>query len=142
MKTTFSPQTASEFFETQKRADIILIDDDDAIRAMLNEALGRLGHSLLSVADGKTAWQFLSTHSFRLIITDIFMPDMDGLELIRKYCSVHPEIPIIAISGGGSGSGPGNYLKSAKFLGCQRTLAKPFEIPELLAMVQEILAQG
>jgi YesN/AraC family two-component response regulator len=75
-----------------------------------------------------------------IIITDIVMPDKEGLETIRELRSLHPKARIIAISGGGAGRA-NQYLEMAKRLGATRTLAKPFSGDEILALIDEVLSE-
>ena len=70
-----------------------------------------------------------------LVITDIVMPDMEGIEMIRELRQQAPAIPILAISGGG----PAFYLRAAKDLGATATMAKPFDTDKLLAVVDQLL---
>jgi CheY-like chemotaxis protein len=137
--TTFPENRPVEPAGRRERVDILLIDDDAAIRTMLTETLQRHGYSLRAAADGKAAMGFLSRHDFRLIITDIFMPRMDGIEVILKHNAIHPEVPILAISGGSAFGGPDNMLKPAAYLGCRQTLAKPFEMGVFLATVEQLI---
>lgn len=120
-------------------ADILLIDDNDAVRLVLATALRKAGYSVQAAPEGKTALRLLSSHRFRLVITDIFMPEVDGLEVIMKSVAHGRETPILAISGGGGIGGPDCVLKPAGFLGCRKTLAKPFELPEFLTVVADLL---
>jgi len=119
--------------------DVLLIDDDESVRCVLSEVLKRNGYSFESAGNGRTALALLTRHKFRLVITDIFMPDMDGLEFIMKYTAINRRAPILAISGGGRGSLADTSLKPAQLLGSQRTLAKPFGLKDFIAVVQEML---
>ena len=74
-----------------------------------------------------------------VVITDIFLPDGDGLEVIKKIRSAHPEIKILAISGGSQFT-PEPYLAAARYAGAQRTLARPFQPSDLLQAMNEIVA--
>ncbi len=118
--------------------DVLLIDDDEFVRSMMVAALQRSGYTLRWAPEGRTAQQLLRQHRFRLVITDIFMPEMDGIEVIMRNANHSPQTPILAISGGGNHMG-GCQLRSAKALGCTKTLAKPFELPEFLAIVAELI---
>lgn len=75
-----------------------------------------------------------------LVITDIFMPDMDGLETIRNIHKAHPDLAVIALSGGGSNMPGVDFLEQALAFGASATLQKPFSIHELLSVVEESLA--
>jgi CheY-like chemotaxis protein len=121
--------------------DILLIDDDVNLRTVLAAALQRQGYSVVVAHEGKTALQLFSNHTFRLVITDIFMPVMDGLEVIMKSFAAGRTIPILAISGGGMMGEAECVLKPAGLLGCRRALAKPFEMPEFLSAVEALIGR-
>lgn len=120
-------------------ARIVLIDDDHAMRGMLMQMLTRLGHQVFSAADGKSGLKAVSEHQPELLITDIFMPEMDGVETILALRRTAPQIKIIAISGGGRTT-HGDYLPIARKLGARVTLAKPFDREEIKTAVETALA--
>ena len=113
-------------------ATILLIDDDPAIRMVFQVVLERAGYHVLTAEHGKHGLRLLEHQAVDLIIVDIFMPEMDGFELIPLLRASHPASKIIAISGV---SGEGNYLDAAKYLGAHDTLKKPFSPQALLDMV-------
>lgn len=117
---------------------ILVIDDDPEIRSTLKKLLERSGHEVVIAADGRGAETALSGSSFDLMVTDIVMPDQDGLEVIRITRAAHPELPIIAISGGGR-LRTGNYLRLAKAMGAVTAIEKPFEFDEFLREVNSAL---
>ncbi len=121
--------------------DILLIDDDVDIRAVLSAVLQGRGYSVLVAPEGKTALQFFLTCTFRLVITDIFMPVMDGLEVIMKHAAAGRQIPLLAMSGGSVVGARACVLKQASLLGSWKTLSKPFEIPELLSAVEALIGR-
>lgn len=128
--------------EGSEAVDILVIDDDACIRDMLVAVLHRLGYSSRTAGDGRAAQEQLTRHRFRLIVTDIFMPNMDGYEVMMCVRAICPKVPILAMTGGGISGGPENTLVPAKQLGCQRTLAKPFNVADFVAALQELLAPG
>lgn len=113
-------------------ATILLIDDEDQVRTLFQVALEGAGYCVLTAENGKHGLRILQHQEADLILVDIFMPDMDGLEVIRLLRTSRPAIKIIAISGG---SGERNYLDIAKYLGANDTLKKPFSPQELLHAV-------
>jgi len=117
---------------------ILVIDDDDQIRAMLQQVLQREGYEVIEAADGKPGMRLFRERGAELIITDIIMPEKEGLETIMELRRDFPEVKIIAISAGGRLE-PNQYLDLAKKLGAQVTLIKPFEREELLAAVHGLL---
>ncbi|MEI7635803.1 MAG: response regulator [Syntrophus sp. (in: bacteria)] len=120
-------------------ARILIIDDDDQFRIMLRKILEKAGYnSIKEAANGSTGMKIFRQHPFDLVITDIIMPDKEGIEMITELTRDYPNIKIIAMSGGGR-IGPQGYLEMAEHLGASRTLAKPFKHSDLIAAVQEIL---
>ena len=113
-------------------ATILFIDDDDSVRRLTQVALERAGYRVLIAESGQHGLRLLEHQEVDLILVDVFMPDMDGLEVIQLLRKSRPLSKIIATSGG---SGDGNYLDTAKYLGAQDTLLKPFSLQELLDTV-------
>ena len=119
--------------------DVLLVDDDESIRVVLTECLTRAGYTVSVAENGSAALALLADHVFQLVVTDIYMPQTDGLELIMCYRAQSPGAPVLAISGGGQLGGPGDMLKPARFLGSQLTLAKPFELGEFMDAVRHLI---
>lgn len=119
-------------------ATLLLVDDDAAFRSMLRRALQRRGHDVIEAAEGGAALRALSGATVDLVITDIIMPDMEGIETIRALRQTHPELKIIAISGGGRMK-PEGYLEMAKAFGAFRVLSKPFDNEQLFAAIEAAL---
>jgi len=119
-------------------AKILLVDDDDMFRDMLSKTLTKMGHVVVEAHDGKEAHKIFAEAPADLVITDIVMPEKDGIQTIIELRHRYPGLQIVAMSGGGRMS-PTNYLKSAKMLGAQRVLAKPFSNQELAAVLNELL---
>ncbi|HJS66775.1 MAG TPA: response regulator [Nitrospiraceae bacterium] len=113
-------------------ATILLIDDEAPIRMVFQVALERAGYHVLIAENGKHGLRLLEHQTVDLIIVDIFMPEMDGLELIPLLRKTQPANKIIAISGG---FGMLNQLDTAKYLGAHDALKKPFSLQELLDTV-------
>jgi len=118
-------------------ARILVVDDEPQMRELLRVALEGRGHTVDQAADGREAFLRLAKHQPDLVITDLVMPDMEGLETIQALRGKFPTLPIIAISGGGR-IGPETYLSMASQFGAERTFAKPFRMTELLTAVQEL----
>ena len=117
-------------------ARIIVIDDDPEIRAMLEQALWSAGHEVLTADDGKMGLALCRAAPVDLLITDLVMPGMEGMETIRTFRREFHGIPIIAMSGNAN---LGNVLDTAIRLGAVKTLSKPFQQDELLALVKAVL---
>ena len=113
-------------------ATILLIDDEAPIRMVFQVALERAGYHVLTAENGKHGLRLLEHQVVDLTIVDIFMPEIDGLELIPVLRKTQPANKIIAISGG---SGMMNQLDTAKYLGAHDTLRKPFSLQDLLDRV-------
>ena len=119
-------------------AKILLVDDDPDIRALLKIMLKVRGHDVEESENGTLAVQAVNTQVFDLVITDLIMPDKEGIETIIELRKNHPEIKIIAMSGGGLGRQQ-DYLSMAQQLGAARTLEKPFGVKELNQAVDAVL---
>lgn len=117
---------------------ILVVDDDDALRRVVERMLVREGHEVTVAANGVQALRLLDTSSFDLMITDLVMPDMGGLQLLRELRARASPPKAIAMSGGGRSSG--TYLEMATMLGAAATLAKPFTEKVLAAAIERVLA--
>lgn len=120
-------------------AHILIIDDDDLVIESTQIMLEHLGHSVVSENHAQAGLNRAKAESFDLVITDIIMPDKDGLEVVTEIKSLKPTQKIIAISGGGRASAS-SYLEAAKDLGANEVLSKPFSFTELEANVGHLLA--
>jgi CheY-like chemotaxis protein len=119
---------------------ILVIDDEDLIREVVKEMLEAEGYAVSTAANGKEGLRLYRKELPDLIITDIFMPEMEGIETIRELRSVTRDVRIIAISGGGE-RGMISFLAYAKRFGAIKTLEKPFLREELITTVREVLAE-
>ncbi|MBC8182464.1 response regulator [candidate division KSB1 bacterium] len=119
-------------------AHILVVDDEIDIRLMLKKMLERDKHNVSLADDGNTALKILDEEQPDIMITDLIMPDKEGIETIIEVRKKHPNIKIIAISGGGR-MGPTNYLRLAKSIGAARTFTKPFRQDDLLSAVNDLL---
>jgi CheY-like chemotaxis protein len=111
-------------------AKILLVEDEDDVRSLLQQVLELENHQVTASASGREALAFANFQRFDLIITDLIMPGMDGIEMIMELRSTMPDTTIIAMSGGGP-DGSKNFLPLAQKLGAKRTLMKPFDIQTL-----------
>jgi CheY-like chemotaxis protein len=119
---------------------ILVIDDDEFFRDVVVQMLQQDGHKTTEANDGAKAMALLQHARPDLIITDILMPHMDGVEFIMELAKQSNNIPLIAISGGRRSISSSFNLESAKLLGVKVTLAKPFNQTALRAAIQEALA--
>jgi CheY-like chemotaxis protein len=114
---------------------ILVLDDDGPIRLLVGGILESKGYSVSALGDGREAVRVLRDTSFSLLITDLFMPEKDGLEVIREVRMRHPGLPIIAISGGG-GHPKGELLKVARHMGAHAVMEKPFTAAQLFSAIE------
>lgn len=117
---------------------ILLIDDDDLLRETISGLLEATGYEVDSAEDGVVGLQMFEAHEYTLIITDIMMPDRDGIEIIRALQDQGEPPKIVAISGGGVFDSL-SYLQMAKEFGADIVLEKPFRAQQLLDAVAELL---
>ncbi|MGJ5813183.1 response regulator [Paludibaculum fermentans] len=115
---------------------ILVIDDSPSVLEAIQAMLQAHGFEVLIHSRSATAFQRLQEEAVDLIVTDIYMPDADGLEVIRARRSVCPGVPIVAMSGM---SGPRDMLKVARLMGACQTLRKPFTKEQLLAAIDAAL---
>jgi DNA-binding response OmpR family regulator len=121
-------------------ARILVIDDDNQIREMIRQMLTREGYEVVEAANGKQGAKVFREKPTDLVITDLIMPEKEGIETIVELRRDHPSLKIIAISGGGR-TPPEIYLEDARLLGAHITLRKPFERQELLEAVRKLLKE-
>lgn len=115
-------------------ARILVIDDESVVRDMLHELLTQEGHEVLEAPDGKVGIELYRRAPTDLVITDIFMPEKDGLETIAELITEWPDVKIIATSG--KLLGEFDPLALASKFGAVRTIAKPFDVVKLLGAVR------
>ena len=122
-------------------AHILLIDDDDDVRTMIRLTLVQFGHTVIEARNGREGLALFPHAAADLVITDIVMPEGEGLEVLMALRRHVPPVKVMAISGGGRVSAA-DYLHMAKAMGAAKVLAKPFSAEVLLAAVNELLAAG
>jgi DNA-binding response OmpR family regulator len=124
--------------ENPKMARILIIDDEVTIRDLLIKILEREGYETMNAPDGKEGIRLYRENPADLIITDLIMPEKEGIETIMELRRDFQNVKIIAMSGGGKIDAD-TYLQIAKTIGAIETIAKPFDRKELLNRVQGIL---
>jgi len=117
---------------------ILIIDDEPYILLMLKKMLERAGYEVDLASNGREGMTVFEKDSADLVITDIIMPDKEGLELILEMKKQRPELKIIAMSGGGRIS-PESYLECARHFGAEKVFQKPFRQKEIVSAVKELL---
>lgn len=108
---------------------------------MLRKKLEFVGYEVEDAPNGKVGLKLHRENPFDLIITDIFMPEKEGLETIRELRQDFPKVKIIAITGGYS-SGPDELLNVARMLGADRSFPKPFKLKEIVDTIKELLEEA
>jgi CheY-like chemotaxis protein len=119
-------------------ARVLVVDDEAAIRDALRRTLESAGHVVTEAEDGRAALESFRRFPCDLMVTDLLMPEVEGVQTIVEAMKLRPDAKIVAISGGGR-NGPDDYLHLAKKLGAVCTLAKPFSQQELLDVVESAL---
>lgn len=121
--------------------NILIIDDDPQILSLLARSSERAGFNAVTAADGREGQRRLEEQPFDLVITDLIMPEKEGMETISHIRRHFPGLKIIAISGGGR-IGPESYLPAALELGADQAFSKPFAVDELMTAVRNLLAES
>jgi DNA-binding NtrC family response regulator len=119
-------------------AEVLVVDDDCALSRALEAVLRRDGYPVVIATNSRAAMDAIARHRIVLVISDIFMPEGDGLELLNFLRQLNPRPPIVAMSGAGVGR-LGNILEIAGALGAARILPKPFAPSQLLGLVRELI---
>jgi CheY-like chemotaxis protein len=132
---------SSQRTATQTTPRILIVEDDEQCRSMLKQFLKRNGYKVLEAKDGEEGLEMFYRKLPDLVITDILMPDKDGIDLIGEICSSHPETKIIAITGGFNEGllGPEHILNMAKLHGSVIAFEKPLELSKLQTTIEDIL---
>ncbi|HEY8993552.1 MAG TPA: response regulator [Lacunisphaera sp.] len=117
---------------------ILVIDDDDLIRNLVHRALTKAGYEVTVAPNGRKGLAAFQAAPADLVVTDIIMPDMEGLEVIIEFKRRAPGLKIVAMSGGGA-AWNSDYLQMAEKLGASRILHKPFSPSDLCALAGELL---
>lgn len=120
-------------------ASILVIDDHAAVLETVKVILAKQGHAIRTAPNGRAGMLLMAKYKFDLIITDIIMPEQDGIETIAQLRTISAKLPILAISGCGLVNGT-DFLKAAAEIGATATLAKPFRASDLLTKVGGLLA--
>jgi DNA-binding NtrC family response regulator len=122
------------------RMSLLVADDEEAIRELLKLWLEAEGHTVLCVENARESAKLLKRVKFDLVITDVLMPDGDGLQLITELKAAQPMVRVLAISGGGRYMEGGDCLKMARGLGANAAVMKPFTRDQLFAGMELALA--
>lgn len=126
------------FHTVTRRATVLIVDDNDDVLESMQLALERAGYEVATASNGLRAVELQRRSPRDILITDLFMPEADGLETIQRFKSEFPSVRIVAISGGGVRIAGRGYLATAEAAGADAVLPKPFEIPALLATLRTL----
>lgn len=117
---------------------ILIIDDEPDVREFLATALRRPGYQIFTAGNGLEGVHLCRREAVDLVVTDLVMPGQEGLETIIELRREHPQLPVIAISGGERG-GNQHYLSAASLCGAERVFDKPVSAASLLAAVRDLI---
>ncbi len=120
---------------------VLLVDDDPALVAVLARAFRAAGYAAETAENGRKALELLKSFKPELVVTDIVMPEMEGIGAIMAIKQMADPPKVIAMSGNGMG-GRRNYLKWAKHLGADEALSKPFRLEEMLGLASRLIADN
>lgn len=119
-------------------ARILLLDDEEALLRLMTEVLEKDGHSVTTSPDGRRSEDHELLQNLDLVVTDLMMPNADGIEVVRNVRAANPSLKILAISGGGRAISQ-NYLPAAQAMGADDVLEKPFRPSTFLEKVKSLL---
>ena len=121
-------------------AKVLLFDDDELVRYVLSKALWQAGHEVTQAANGLVVTDLIEKELPDIMVTDLIMPGQEGLSTITEVHEMYPDLPIIAISGGGRNVGT-DLLDMAMYIGANATLTKPFDEGELIAQIETLVGE-
>lgn len=121
-----------------RAAQILIIEDDTAVREGVAKVLSRAGYSVLKSSNGREGLEILEKEPCDIVLTDIIMPEMEGIETITRIAKQYPGLKVVAMSGGGR-LGNTDFLKVASQIGAVDTIAKPATAKQLLETIEKHL---
>lgn len=122
-----------------KPLSVLIADDEDSISALVQICVTAEGHQAICVTGAREAKEAMARQKFDLVITDVLMPDGDGLDLITQLRKVQPAARVLAISGGGRFMEGNDCLKMARGLGANAVVMKPFNREQLLSGMEQAM---
>ncbi len=128
--------------ELRQTKRVLIIDDEPEIRSLIRKSLVREGYEVAEARDGFDGMRLFRNQPADLIITDIFMPNKEGLDVIREIKQEFPAVKIIAISGGAVAMSNWDCLHMAQKFGANGSLSKPFTIAELTSIVRDVISHA
>jgi CheY-like chemotaxis protein len=121
---------------------VLVVDDNRELREVLQRVLAQAGYEVDAAGDGEEALRIQDARPAQVLVTDIFMPDRDGIETIQLFRKRYPQMCIIAMSGDAHFPVQTDYLKVASVAGADCTLGKPFPPQTLLEKLRELAPRG
>jgi len=118
---------------------ILVVDDDPGVVVSVCAILHSRGHETVAVSDGEQALAALGAGNFDLVVTDVWMPGLDGVEILKKLRRSHPGLPVIVLTGGSTGAPLAYGASLAAAFGATAILYKPFEKEDLIAAMERSL---
>jgi CheY-like chemotaxis protein len=126
---------ANRMSEFAQSRNILVVDDDAGVREVIRAMLESAGFSVSLATNGREAVSMLGSASYDLILTDLVMPEQEGISTIKEIRQKYPDMKVIAMSGAFGG----DYLRIAGYLGAHGTLAKPIRLESMLKTIAEVL---
>ena len=123
------------------RAKILIADDDAGIRRVLTRMLTVEGYAVIEAGNGSEALELLERQGADVVLTDLYMPKVDGIELVIRLREIHPEVKVLVMSGGGYVPGA-DVLERVRRLGVLGVIAKPFSNEAVRDLVASVLREG
>jgi DNA-binding NtrC family response regulator len=123
-----------------RQAGVLVVDDDDRVRRLCARSLQMQGYNVMEASGGWEAIELVAQHAREIdvVVTDIVMPDLDGIELVARLRAAHPELAVILMSG----YAPAELLRRGTFVDAFPLLRKPFVIDQLCGKVREVLGDA
>ena len=116
---------------------ILLVEDDSFCSDFISSELSSHGYLVQTASNGLSAMKLIESNKFDVVITDIFMPDMDGIELIQNLRKNSPNLPIFVLTAGGATNSPEDFLRYAKKFGANELLTKPVDIEVIINKLKQ-----
>lgn len=129
------PGPVTRMSDPNQNKSILVVDDDPGVREVIQAMLESVGFSVRLATNGREAVDMLETARFDLILTDLVMPEQEGIATIREIRQKYPGLKVIAMSGAFGG----DYLRIAGYLGAHGTLAKPIRLESILNVIDDVL---
>lgn len=124
---------------TQHSSTILLVEDEELLRAGVQEMLELQGYRVIAAPDGRQALACLESHAVDLIITDLVMPKMDGVDFVQQLRKTRPDVPVIVVSGSTRNIMQRYGIETIQVPGADASLPKPFKSLDLIAQIKQLL---